>query len=99
MPAAQNHAIDFHAGGNILELCRGKFNQWLRYLIPQLIIYLLGQANSPGFSQRFYPCSNVNSVTHDLAALVDDVAHMNTDADADSPVRNRLLVTLLKRLL
>ena len=76
-----------HWLSDVLELHGAKIAHLQIEARLDLPICLLGKTNGPGPRDSFEPGRDVNSVAHEVAvALLDDVAHVNPDAELDPPI-------------
>src|SRR4051794_3541032 len=89
----QIDGIDLDRSGNVLEVLPAQLAKGQFQLAIDLIKNLAGNAYAAARCNAFEPGSNVDSISEDIAFILDDVADIDSYAEFDTPVRGNACVS------
>src|SRR5262249_39773630 len=79
----QEKSINLQRRLNIFQGYRAEPNELAGKFVVDLIVNLLTQANPTRLGQRLDPGGYINAITEYIVLAIDDVSHMNADANLD----------------
>ena len=81
-----DNPVDAHRRSNVLERGRRQLEQRKGELVLDLVVDLLGQADSAGVGEGLDSGGDVYGVPQDIVAGLHHVPNVEADANADSPL-------------
>ena len=81
---------------NVLDLLRAKVSERKGQNFSDLIVSHSGDAGAACAGERLQPCSDVDAITKEVAALYHDVADVDADPEVDVTVRRQVRVSFGK---
>src|SRR5262245_50453182 len=95
----ERNAADAHRPGDVFDLLLAQILEAEIDFVAHLVAYHAADADPARLGQSLEPCDDIDAVVVDVAALDDDVAEIDADAELDAALRWHALIAQRHRAL
>jgi hypothetical protein len=82
--AALLDTVDAHRASNVFDAVLAHIGKTDRQLLADLLAYRCADADLAGLGEHLEPCGDIDAVAKDVAFIVDDIAQIDADTEADA---------------